>query len=87
METLTSNTQAEATYNQVALDIIDIFDLKGFTTDQPVDVSELQVDIVNRIRQRVEGNINYGVASDPTQKELDDIIKDLESGCNCKCNE
>ena len=77
METLTSNTQAEATYNQVALDIIDIFDLKGFTTEQPIDTSELQVDIVNRIRQRVEGNVFMAKESDDWKSIDNWLFNDL----------
>ena len=59
METLTTNTQATANYNQIASDIMDLFDNLGFTSDTPNDPAVIQSQIVDVIRKTIEGNVNY----------------------------
>jgi hypothetical protein len=59
METLTTNTQATANYNQIASDIMELFDQLGFTSDIQNDPAVIQRQIVDVIRKTIEGNVNY----------------------------
>lgn len=59
METLTTNTQATATYNQIASDVMELFDQLGFTSDIQNDPAVIQSQIADVVRKNIEGNVNY----------------------------
>lgn len=59
MNTLTTSTQATATYNQIASDVMELFDQLGFTSDIQNDPATIQSQIVDVIRKNIEGNTNY----------------------------
>jgi TfoX/Sxy family transcriptional regulator of competence genes len=59
METLTTNTQATLNYYQIASDIVDVMEKFEFTTELPIETGALQNEIVNAIRNRLEGKTNH----------------------------
>lgn len=59
MDTLTSNTQALANYRAAADDILSVLDDFNFRTDTRFEPNDLKERIVEAIRQKVEGNVNY----------------------------
>lgn len=99
---LTTNTQAEANYQLAAIDIMDLFDSLGFTTDKQIDPSIVRQEIVLAIRNRIEGNTFYaevcGESTEniPTDEELRTLFEDESCGgcedckfdkhCECDCD-
>jgi len=59
MDTLTSNTQAQANYEAAADVILAIMDDFNFRTDTRFDPTELKRKIVKAIQVSIEGNVNY----------------------------
>lgn len=60
--TITSNTQTRVNFEAAAEEILTVIDGFGFTTDVAFDPQELRNKIVEAIRQKVEGNVNYTIA-------------------------
>jgi hypothetical protein len=59
MNTITSNTQAQALYSEAADDILAVLDDFNFQTDTRFNPADLKAQIINAIRSKVEGNTNY----------------------------
>lgn len=59
MNTITSNTQAQALYSEAADDILAVLDDFNFQTDIRFDPADLKARIVAAIQKKVEGNTNY----------------------------
>lgn len=59
MNTITSNTQAQALYSEAVDDILTILDDFNFRTDTRFDPADLKARLVNAIQKKVEGNTNY----------------------------
>lgn len=59
MNTITSNTQAQANYEAAADVILAIMDDFNFRTDTQFDPTELKRKIVKAIQTSIQGNTNY----------------------------
>ncbi len=56
MNTRTSSTQSEVNSYSAAMDIIDLFEKLGFTTDAPIDPVELKTMISDSIQYYMGGS-------------------------------
>jgi hypothetical protein len=57
--TITVNLQADAIFNEVASEIQDLLETKGFTTEQPIDASAFHSELKGIIAKKFNDGIYY----------------------------
>ena len=63
-----NNPRTTLIYNEIAQKVIELFERNGFTAEYPVSSIGLQLEIANILRETIEGNVNYSIATDSNEE-------------------